>query len=46
MQNNVQDLNNILKPLARSLLIQHISKKNANKLDQELYYIKNEIKVI
>lgn len=44
MQNNVADLNTSLRPLARSLLMQYVSKKTTSKIEQELYYIKNEIK--
>jgi uncharacterized protein (UPF0335 family) len=44
MQNNVADLNTSLRPIARSLLLQFISKKSTSKIEHELYYIKHEIK--
>ncbi len=45
MQNTLQNLNHSLKALTRSLLISIISKKDTNKLEKDLYYVKREIQV-
>jgi erythrocyte band 7 integral membrane protein len=44
MTNSVQDLPSSLKSIARSNLINTISKKDTSKLENELYYLKQEFK--
>ena len=46
MTNSVQDLNSSLKSIARSLLINSISKKDTSKLENEIYYLKQDFKVL
>lgn len=43
-ENTLQNLNHSIKSLTRSLLIEYVSKKSANKIEMELYYIKAEVK--
>ena len=43
-QNSLQDLNQCIKPIARSMIIERISRKDACKLEQELYFLKSETK--
>ena len=45
VENTLQNLNHSIKSLTRSLLIEYVSKKSANKIEMELYYIKAEVKV-
>jgi hypothetical protein len=45
MTNSVQDLNGSLKSIARSILINSISKKDTSKFENEIYYLKQDFKV-
>ena len=45
MTNTIQDFNNSLKAIARGVLVNLVSKKDAGKIELEINYIKQEFVV-
>ena len=45
MTNTIQDFNNSLKAIARGVLVNLVSKKDAGKIEIEINYIKQEFVV-